>query len=684
MKKISLFICALVFAFASANAQTLDRSKAPTPGPAPKINIGEYKSFELKNGLKVFVIENNTIPRVSIQLSLDIDPIKEGETAGYVSMAGSLMKKGTKNRTKDQINETVDFIGASFFTSSGGMFGSSLTKHQNTLLEVMSDVLMNPTFPAEELEKAKKETISGLASNKTDPDAISGNVANVLLYGKDHPYGELVTEKTVEKITLDQIKNYYNTYYKPNKAYLIILGDIKYKDAKKLAKKYFGEWEKGDVPTHEYDMPVGPTKSEVALVDKVGAIQSVINITYPINLKPGSDDAIKARMMNTILGGGGFNAYLMQNIREDKGWTYGAYSRLASDETVGYFAASAKVRNNVTDSAVVEFLAEMDTIRNKKVDAELLQLTKNKMTGSFARSLESPQTVAGFALNIARYNLPSDYYETYLQKVATITQEDIQMMAKKYIRPEQAYIEVVGSTSELKDKMAKFGKATIYDIYGKEVKEDPNANKIPAGLTAEKVIENYLKARGGRAKIAALKDIYTETSMNMGGQSMTTVLVQKAPDKMVMIQKMGEQEVNKQIFTPEGMSMKGMMGSKEITGDDYLAMKHKSLMSPELDYAKYGYKLELVGTQMLDGKKAYKVEVVTPGGDKEIHLYDVESGLLVQNTSAQQGAMTLGNYKNVDGVMFPYTMTVESPGGPLTIEVQKIEVNKGIDDKMFE
>ena len=237
--------------------------------------------------LKVFVVENHKLPRVAFSLQLDIDPIKEGDKAGISEIAGDMLAKGTKNRTKDDLNFAIDFIGASFFTSSTSVFGASLKKHQNTLLEIMADVIKNPDFKEEELKKLKTQYISNVQTQKDDPDAIASNVRRVLLYGKDHPYGEIVREETIENITLDDAVNYYSTYFKPNVAYLAVVGDINVKEAKTLVEKYFGDWKKGEVPQHKYDFPERPKSTHVAFVNKPGAVQSVIAVFNPIELKPG-------------------------------------------------------------------------------------------------------------------------------------------------------------------------------------------------------------------------------------------------------------------------------------------------------------------------------------------------------------------------------------------------------------
>ncbi|MEM6725744.1 MAG: insulinase family protein [Bacteroidota bacterium] len=192
------------------------RAQAPKPGEAREIKIGTYETFKLDNGLTVILVENHKIPRISWQLSLDYDPILEGEKAGYTSMAGDLLMSGTENRTKAELDEAVDFLGASLSAGAGGMFASSLTRHSQTVLELMTDVLYNPTFPEAEFEKLKTQTLSGIQSSKDDPNTISANVGDKLNYGGDHPYGELVTEETVNNISVDDCKAFYNNYYRPN------------------------------------------------------------------------------------------------------------------------------------------------------------------------------------------------------------------------------------------------------------------------------------------------------------------------------------------------------------------------------------------------------------------------------------------------------------------------------------
>ncbi|MBS2209789.1 insulinase family protein [Carboxylicivirga mesophila] len=684
MKKSVLFILALLVAF-NINAQ-LDRSTPPKPGPAPKVNIGKAQTFELKNGLKVFVVENDKVPVVSYTLSLDIDPLIEGEKAGYSSIAGDLMGSGTSTRSKAQIDEAVDFIGATLNTSSKGMYASSLKKHSDELLNLMTDVLYNPSFPAEELEKAQKQMLTGLKSQKDDPKAIASNIKSVLRFGKDHPYGEILTEASVEAITVDDLKSYYNTYFRPNVAYLVIVGDISVKEAKKQAKKYFAQWESKEVPTYKYDFPAGFETPKVVVANKDGSTQSTISLSYNVDLKPGHPDAIKARVMNSILGGGSFSARLFQNLREDKAFTYGAYSSLSSDELVGTFNAGANVRTSVTDSAFTEIIYEMERMRTELVDEAGLQMVKNSLTGSFSRSLEDPATVARFALNIEKYNLPADYYETYLEKLNAVSTADIKAMAEKYLTPDNALILAVGDVPNMRASLKKFakdGKVEMYDFYGNVVKAMP----LPADLTAEKVIIKYINAIGGTEAIAAVDNYILEGTMNVQGMPLSMKMYSRRPNHQCVETYMQGNLVSKQVFNGEAGKVVSPMGEQKIEGEMLENMKAESVMFPETQYAELGYKLELLGADNVDGQDVVKLKVISPSGKEQTVFYSRNTGLKVKEVSTSpQGTMasTYTEYAEVNGIKFPKKMSQAVGPQSFDITFESIKVNEGIDASKFD
>lgn len=690
MKNSILTIFAGFLLSLTLNAQ-IDRTVPPKPGPAPVINIGDYKTFVLPNGLKVIVVENHKTPLISWQLALDIDPLLEGEAKGYVDLTGQLMRSGTKNRTKQQIDEETDFIGATLSPYSEGIFASSLTRHKEKLLDLMSDVLLNPVFPQEELEKLVEQSASALAFSENDAGFMVDNIIKSVVYGENHPYSEVVTPESLRKITRDHIINYHNTYFRPNTAYLAIVGDITVKEAEQLTKKYFSKWEKGEVPKTVYPLPGLPPSGKVVFASREGAVQSDLAVAYPIDLKPGAPDAIKASVMNTILGGGAFAARLMQNLREEKAYTYGAYSSLSSDKLVGRFSARTEIANHYTDSALVQILYEMERMVSETVDQKSLDLVKNFLNGSFARSLESPRTIANFALNIERYKLPKDYYARYLERLAAVTAEDVKAMAQKYIKPSNAWIIVAGNKNEVAPKMARFShgnEVLYYDAYGRKIESKESV--IPQGLTAENIIDNYINALGGKDKLRSISDQTIKMTTEMQGMTIEMTSVSKAPGKVSVVTSVGGNPMQKQIFDGEKGVVTAMGQKMELSGKQLADMKMQAKMNLELEYEQLGFKLEMNGIEDINGKPAYKVQVTGPDGYAKTEYFEVESGLKVRTVSSQDTQMgpvtvtiSYGDYREIEGLKFPFSVKQQAGPQALDMKVISVELNTGVTDDLF-
>lgn len=686
MNKIIYTLICLLGMSANLMAQENFRKKAPKGGPAPKIELGESTTFTLDNGLTVIVVENNRLPRVSFQLVVDVPPLVEGDKAGAAAIAGQLLRSGTSKRSKAEIDEAIDFIGASLSAGSGGVFGSSLTKHKDALLEIMSEVVLSPSFPEEEFNKTKEQVKSALVAASEDPNAISSRVANVLRYGANHPYGEFQTEETIENLELADIQGYYNSYFKPNIAYLAIVGDISVDEAKKVANQYFGDWEKGAIEKPAFTNPAAPEKTKVVLVNKPGAVQSVIHVTYPVYLKAASQDRMASRLMNAILGSGS-RGRLFRNLREDKGYTYGAYSQLSPDQEVGFFTATASVRNEVTDSSIMEILKEMNQIRSELVDKQTLQETKNRIAGAFARGTESPQTIANYSLNIIRYGLNKNHYETYLERLQAVSQKEVQEAAMKYIRPDEAYIFVVGNQEEVMDQLKGFGAVELLDIYGKPVKAAQSAGD----MTAQNVIDQYLDAIGGKDKLAAVKDITIEMEASIQGQTMTTTMVKKAPAKMKVEVAMMGSVIQEVIFDGSAGSMNMMGQAQKIEGDAAAGIKSQAAIFPELLFDA-DTEMELKGIEELNGQQVYVLQLKTASGGSQTNYYAVDTGLKLRTIATEQAQGQTVNttvdfldYQEKDNILFP--MIQKTSGGPMPfpieMKVQSVEVNTNVPDDLF-
>jgi zinc protease len=689
IKSINLIV-GLLLTTITINAQ-VDRSKAPQPGPAPKIQIGEYSKFELPNGLKVFVVENHRIPRVSFSISLIFNPSLEGQNVGIGSLTSQLIGTGTNTRTKDQIDEEIDFISASLQASPTGIYASSLKKHTQKLLEIFSDVTINSQFNKDELEKKRTQALSNLAANKDDANFIAENVSSALIYGKNFPYGEFETENSIKSITLDMCNQYYKDYFRPNIAYMSVVGDITLAEAKELVNKYFNSWQKAEVNTPIYPKPQSPIVTKVALVDRPQSVQSVVNIGYPIDLNIGSPDYMKTIVTNTILGGGVFRLFI--NLREKHAYTYGAYSRLGIHPLESSFEAASNVRNAVTDSAVSQILYEMRRLRTDSVPESELSLVKNYMTGNFALSLEKPQTIASFAVNIERYKLPKDFYIDYLKNIQAITASDVQQMALKYITPDRSIILVVGKASEIADKLKRFSPEDKIEYFDYDANlYDPGKlfKPAPTDVNAQSVINKYIEAIGGTANIQKVKNLTMKASMNIQGTKANILIVYKVPDKYVTDITINGQTVQKTVLNGNSGKAITMQGNRELKGEELEKLKMEAELFPELQYKKMGYKTELKGIGQVNGKDAYVIGVTSPANAVTTDYYSVETGLKIKSQSNEDTPMGkiaqttyIMDYTEIKGVKYP--KIIKQTAGPQTFDIiiDSFEVNTKVKDDIF-
>jgi hypothetical protein len=399
-------------------------------------------------------------------------------------------------------------------------------------------------------------------------------------------------------------------------------------------------------------------------------------------MKIGDPDYISSRVLNQILGGGS-SSRLFMNLREKKGYTYGAYSSIGADKLIAQFSANASVRTEVTDSAVYEFMNEIVNLVDKGVTEEELVKAKSNLAGSFGRSLESPSTIANFALNTERYNLPKDYYATYLQKMNALTVEDINATAKRLMDPTKMYVTVVGNGAEIKDKLAQFGDVMEYDNMGFPAKKIEMAD---ASMTAEKVIENYITAIGGAEKANAIKAAKVTMSANVMGTALGLAFVyDDANMRFSQKTSIGGNVMQSSVMKDGKGTVSAQGQTIEMTEAQVQDGKLSSFFMPELYYGSMSYKLTLDGIKDVEGTQAYKVVVTSPSGASTINYYAVESGLKIKNENVQAGDTFYSDYQEKNGVLIPMAYTIKSPMIPVPLEakVESLELNPTLTDADF-
>ena len=689
MKTKFYTILAFLFVTVSITAQ-IDRSQQPKPGPAPKISLEKPTEYELKNGLKILIVENHKLPRVSYNLTIDRDPIIEGDKAGVTSLLGSMLGNGTTNISKDDFNEEVDFLGARLSFGFSGGFASSLTKYSDRILQLLADAAMNPLLTSEEFSKEKDKLLEGLKSQAKSVDAVAGRVGGALSYGAEHPYGEFVTEETVNSVSFEDIQSYFTKYFGPNDAYLVVIGDVNTKEVYKRIKKYFGKWKKAsDISSFVPEANQNVEALEINFVDMPNAVQSNISITSNVKLKMSDPDYHAVLIANKIFGGG-FNSYLNMNLREANGWTYGARSSVGTDKYISRFSAGAAVRNAVTDSAIVETIKEIKRFQSEPVEASALANAKAKYVGDFVLALERPSTIAQYAISTKINELPEDFYATYLEKINAVSIEDVQRVANKYFTADNARFIVVGKGSEVVANLEKLGiPINYFDKYANPVDKPEFSKPIPEGVTASSVMASYIEAIGGNAAVESVQTMLFNAEVTIEGAPFkpTAVIKSMAPNKSSMEMSIaGMGTIMKQKFdgTTGYAEQQGM--KQPMSEEDVAEQASQKGLFPEAHYT--ADEIELMSLSDLDGTDVYKIKV--KGVSESFRYYDANSGLLLREEATEeaqgQSVTTItvhSDYRAVDGVMIPFGRKITAGPQVFGFNASEVVINSGVTEADF-
>lgn len=684
MRTLTAVLLAVLMLVAGRADAQLDRSIIPGPGPAPATAFPAYDVLTMTNGMRVIVVQNHELPTVAIRLLVDAPPILEKDMAGVVDMTGQLMRSGTAKRTKDQLDEEVDRIGATLSASGLSVDASGLSRNIDKLFDLVADVTLRPSFPQSELQKLIMQTQSGLKARKSEPDAIVSILRKRILYGDKHPYGEVETEQSVGRITRAACQKVYKTWFVPNAVILAVVGDVQKDQVIGLVNKYFGSWKKGTLPAPTYPKVKPLEQRTVALVDRSGSVQSAIRVGQTVDLPRTSPDVMPVVVMNRVLGGG--ISRLFVNLREKHSFTYGAYSSVGPDELVGAFTVQTSVRNSVTDSAITEIFYELNRIRDEAVEAQELERAKNAMSGAFVQSLEKPEDVAQYAIDIERYALPKDYYSTYLQRVAAVTPQEVQRVARQYLAPDKMLVAVVGAGTDVRAKLAAFGPVRLYDEEGNPVAEKASA---PVTLTAEQIFAKFIERTGGAAKYAAIKDRTIEVSGKIQGMDMKIRTIQRSPASLYQeVAMMGM--VQKQVFNGTAGWTSSPMGSKDLTGEELEDIQKEAAIESYGALPALGVKAEVTGRKDVKGRECYEVTLTTKSGSVSRHYFDVKDFLKVREASVKntprgpvEQVTDLSDYKPFGGVLIPTKNEQTVMGTTFVLTVDKCTVNGGVADSLF-
>ena len=603
-----------------------------------------------------------------------------------------MIGNGTQSISKEDFIEEVDFMGASLNITGSGAFAGSLKRYFPRVLELMSQAVLEPLFTQEEFDNQKNLIKESLKTSEKDVSTAANRVQNFITYGANHPNGEFVSQESLDKASFNDAVDFYNNFSSPNNAYLVILGDIEFEEIKSKVTELFSSWESKEVVANSFPEPKNPDETEVIFVDMPNGVQSVVTVINTIDFNKKEADYFPALVATRILGGGGAGR-LFNNLREDKGWTYGSYSSISeSYKTKGLILAQAQVKNEVTDSAAVELLVELDKMRNKLVSDEELMSTKAKYTGNFVMSLENPATIAGFARNIITQDLPENYYNSFLENINNVTKQDVQNAAQKYFSPNKTRIFITGKGSEILEKIegiefnGKKLKVRYFDQYGSEISRPDYS--VSTDVTAESVISNYIKSIGGAEKLNSISSIEVKATANLQGTVLEMYSLKNNQNQSLMTMTAMGMTLVKSVFNK-------YQGYNEVNGqrvpltDEELeqAIINSALFS-ELNFD--FETIELIGTSFVNDEKAYEIKIT----DNKSVFYSAETGLKLKEFESQEidgnlitGEVFYKEYEEVDGILIPseinqVSASIPVPGG-LTFKTSVIKLNVKTSDSDF-
>ena len=474
------FLSLLLTAFAFTASADIDRTKKPDPGLAPEAAFPDYVTKVLPNGLKVFVIEDDRKPTITMRLVIKSGDALDGVKPGIAGFVAGLLSRGTATRDALTFAKAVDSLGATIEAASGpdsvSVSASGLTKVTDPLLVLLVDAVMHAAFPQEEFAKAQKRTLSSLTAQKKEPHALAGKLMSRVIFG-DHPYGKYPTPESVRAITREDVVQFHRECFNPNNASLAIVGDVKAADILPKIEEAFGVWEKRNSRGVQGSDSVRKTSGlTIHLLDLPGSVQSNVIVCRDGPSRRGNmntdlisrsavgqnSELPEMNVMNSILGGG-FSGRLFQNLREKHGYTYGSSSAFGYNREAGYFQATAETRNDVTAAAITEILGEIKRIRTEPVAEAEVELQRQYNIGNYLLSLENAGRVATRVQDIDLYGLAPDFYKTYAKRMAAVTPAKVRELADKYLSSMNAAIVVVGDAKQIRESLEKIAPVVLYD-----------------------------------------------------------------------------------------------------------------------------------------------------------------------------------------------------------------------------
>jgi zinc protease len=452
--RVMLGLIALAAVVTGRLSGQMDRTTPPTLAPPPALKLPAVQTARFPNGLTLAVVEMHKVPVVDVVVLVDAGAARDpADLPGLATFAALMLQQGAGTRSALDVADEAAFLGAQL-ASAATFDAASASVHVprrriEAALDLLADVVLRPTFPDSEITRQRELRAAQLVQQRDEPVAVANVAFPAIVYGTGHPYGHPLngTDAATGALVRDRVTAFYRTYYRPNAARVLVVGDITLADARRLIGARFGTWPAGEAPAFPSAATPALAARAVYLIDKPGAAQSVIRIGH-VGPPRSTPDWYALEVLNTILGGA-FTSRLNQNLRETHSYTYGAFSQFVPRRLTGAFVALASVVTAKTDSSLIEFLKELRRIRDEPVPAAELVKAKAYLTLGLPGEFETTFGAAARWRELLAYGLPLDYYDRYVDHIAAVTAEDVQRVARQYIDPEHFDIVIVGDKGQI-------------------------------------------------------------------------------------------------------------------------------------------------------------------------------------------------------------------------------------------
>ncbi len=689
-----------------------DLIESPAAQPAVEVALPAVERFTLTNGLQVIVVPNHDLPVVGMSMAVRAGTQDEPrDKVGIGQFAAAMLTKGTRTRTADKIAETIDFVGGGISASASFeatfVNCSALSKDAKTCLDLLPDVVVNPTFPEKEMDEIRNQLLTSVRQRLDSPEQMAGAHFQNLLWGEEHVRGWPMSARTIEAIKRADLVAWHKSWFVPSNAILVVAGDVDPAKLKKDLNAAFRRWRKGVAPKHPTYAEPKLSGVKVRLVDKPDLTQAQIRIGH-LGLAHGAPDFWAASIMNYSLGGGAFSSRLMKVVRSEGGKTYGARSSFDLNATRGAFVASTFTRTKEVRATIDLVLGEVAKMAADGPTESEVADAKANITGRYATRFESATDVAAALLGAELHGFDDDHVRKYALKMDAVTLAEAKRAASDRLDPKNFVMVIVGNAKEIRPQLDKSGwDVEVVDYrapiaaYEREPATagpvDPKEEK-----RARKVLDAAVAAKGGAKKLAAIKSLrLTGTAKITSPQGNFDAQIQRtwtAAGKLRLDLKLKlpngvDVEITTAVGPKAGWTRQSAMGREQVQEleasdlEDAAVQMWRDSELVLLRYRDKGATVRPLPDETVDGK-AYDVVLVThPNGKHTVTLYiNKKTKMLDRMTYTEAGESAVENfsdYKPTKGIKFAQRRHSKGPSGVFDSSIDKVEVDVNVPDSAF-